>query len=65
MLRSTLATAANILHIVGAAKDGRDASWRSPASAQTAFTIGAVDWTHSRASFSSWGSDVDLFAPGV
>lgn len=46
--------------------DQVDASTTSPASAPAAITVGAVDdTTDSRASFSNFGSSVDVFAPGV
>lgn len=37
----------------------------SPASAPSAFTVGAIDANDNRASFSNYGSTVDIFAPGV
>ncbi|KAI1089598.1 subtilisin-like serine protease pepD [Rostrohypoxylon terebratum] len=59
------ATAAGILTVVGAGNDGALASSRSPASSRTALTVGAVSANRTRASFSNYGSAVDVFAPGV
>lgn len=42
-----------------------DARFTSPASAENAFTVAAIDRNNSRASFSNYGSVVDIFAPGV
>jgi subtilisin family serine protease len=42
-----------------------DANNQSPARVREALTIGAVDSTDTRASFSNYGMAVDLFAPGV
>lgn len=47
---------------------GNDAAYScdvSPASAIGAFTVGAVDSTDARASFSNWGRCVSAYAPGV
>ncbi|KAI0889336.1 subtilisin-like serine protease pepD [Annulohypoxylon maeteangense] len=59
------ASAAGILSVVGAGNDNALASTRSPASASTALTVGAITHNRTRASFSNYGSDVDVFAPGV
>jgi len=42
-----------------------DARFTSPASAENAFTVAAINRNNSRASFSNYGSVVDIFAPGV
>ncbi|KAI1460415.1 subtilisin-like serine protease pepD [Annulohypoxylon moriforme] len=59
------ATSSGILSVVGAGNDGALASTRSPASASTALTVGATSSNRTRASFSNYGSDVEVFAPGV
>ncbi|KAF2184168.1 subtilase [Zopfia rhizophila CBS 207.26] len=59
------AYAAGVLSVVGAANDGKDASTKSPASAPSAITVGAVAWNKTRASWSNYGLLVDIFAPGV
>lgn len=50
---------------VAAGNDGVNAINSSPASEQTACTVGAIDSTRTEASFSNYGSIVDVFAPGV
>ena len=50
---------------VAAGNDGADAAAYSPARVPSALTVGATDSTDARASFSNYGSVVDLFAPGV
>lgn len=42
-----------------------DARFTSPASAENAFTVAAIDRNNTRARFSNYGSVVDIFAPGV
>ncbi|XDG09171.1 hypothetical protein ABKA04_008786 [Annulohypoxylon sp. FPYF3050] len=59
------ATAAGILSVVGAGNDNALASTRSPASASTSLAVGAISSNRTRASFSNYGSCVDVFAPGV
>ncbi|KAI1379661.1 subtilisin-like serine protease pepD [Hypoxylon crocopeplum] len=67
MLNSAVdaASAMGVLSVVGAGNDGADASTRSPASAATALTVGAVYWNRTKAEWSNYGPDVDIFAPGV
>jgi len=50
---------------VAAGNDNADACSGSPASALGVVSVGAVDRTDTRASFSDFGPCVDLFAPGV
>ncbi|KFY00242.1 hypothetical protein V490_01425 [Pseudogymnoascus sp. VKM F-3557] len=57
--------AAGVTVVVAAGNDGADASDYSPASAPNAITVGAIDNTDARASFSNFGSVLDVFAPGV
>ncbi|KAK1635662.1 peptidase S8/S53 domain-containing protein [Colletotrichum phormii] len=51
--------------VVGPGNDGKDASAKSPASAQKAITVGAIAWNWSRADWSNFGPDVNIFAPGL
>ncbi len=51
--------------VVAAGNDNVDACGQSPARAGSALTVGATGNTDGRASFSNFGSCVDLFAPGV
>ena len=51
--------------VVAAGNDGVDASNTSPASVAAAITVGAIDSSDAKASWSNFGSVVDLFAPGV
>jgi Tol biopolymer transport system component len=57
--------AAGITYVVAAGNGPLDASNRSPARVTEAITVGATDDTDTRASFSNYGSALDLFAPGV
>lgn len=50
---------------VAAGNDGADAANSSPASERTACTVGAIDSSRTEASFSNYGSILDVFAPGV
>ncbi|KAF9445349.1 peptidase 1 [Macrolepiota fuliginosa MF-IS2] len=49
---------------VAAGNDGADAGSTSPARAPSAITVGAMTISDARASFSNFGSVVDIFAPG-
>ena len=49
---------------VAAGNDNQDACGYSPAAATEAVTVGASTLADGRASFSNWGSCVDVFAPG-
>ncbi|KAK8078580.1 hypothetical protein PG996_004750 [Apiospora saccharicola] len=51
--------------VVCAGNYNKDASSVSPASAPSAITVGAIDSEDRKASFSDYGEDVDVFAPGV
>jgi oryzin len=51
--------------VVAAGNDNDDASYYSPASEETAITVGAIDADDNRASFSNYGSVVDIFGAGV
>ncbi|GAB1694663.1 S8 family serine peptidase [Krasilnikovia sp. M28-CT-15] len=57
--------ASGITYAVAAGNNNDDACQYSPAAAPAAITVGATDPGDVRASFSDYGSCVDLFAPGV
>jgi len=56
---------AGVTVVVAAGNDGTDASNTSPASEPSAITVGAIDSTDAKASFSNYGAILDVFAPGV
>ncbi len=58
------AVKAGVNVVVAAGNDSRDACGESPARVPNALTIGATTKTDARASFSNYGSCVDLWAPG-
>jgi len=58
------AAAAGITVVVAAGNSNTDACSTSPARAPQALTIGATTSTDARASYSNYGSCVNLFAPG-
>ena len=51
-----------VVVITSAGNDGFDACNKSPASVETAITVAAIGNDDSRASFSNYGSCVDIFA---
>jgi len=57
-------TAAGVVLAVAAGNDGRDACRFSPAAAPSAITVGATTKTDSKASYSNYGTCLDIFAPG-
>ncbi|HEU4346940.1 MAG TPA: S8 family serine peptidase [Actinoplanes sp.] len=57
--------AAGVTYAVAAGNDDTDACKQSPASLADAITVAATDSADTRASFSNYGTCVDLFAPGV
>jgi subtilisin family serine protease len=59
------ATQAGITVVAAAGNSNANACNFSPAGAPTAVTVGATDVTDTRASFSNWGSCVDVYAPGA
>lgn len=59
------AISAGVTVVVAAGNDNRDACCYSPARVSAAITVGATTSTNYRASFSNYGSCLDLFAPGV
>ncbi|MBW3626393.1 MAG: S8 family serine peptidase [Actinobacteria bacterium] len=54
-----------VTYTVAAGNDDADACTRSPARVGEALTVAASTSSDARASFSNWGSCVDLFAPGA
>ncbi|QSZ34964.1 hypothetical protein DSL72_007826 [Monilinia vaccinii-corymbosi] len=61
----TSTVAAGVTVVVAAGNDNANAANTSPASTPDAITVGAIDTTDARASFSNYGSVLDIFAPGV
>lgn len=61
----TNSIASGVTYAIAAANDFQDACLTSPGSTPNAITVGATDITDTRASFSDFGTCVDLFAPGV
>jgi subtilisin family serine protease len=61
------AVAAGIVVVVAAGNSNVDACTTSPAAAVSAITVGASEYTTSdtQATFSNWGTCVDMYAPGV
>jgi subtilisin family serine protease len=56
---------AGVVYALAAGNSNADACNSSPSGTIEALTVGATDVNDNRASFSNWGSCVDLFAPGV
>lgn len=56
---------AGVFVAVAAGNSNEDAAGTSPASAPLVCTVGATDQSDLRATFSSYGEVVDVFAPGV
>ncbi|MFI5552437.1 S8 family peptidase [Streptomyces sp. NPDC051738] len=57
--------ASGVTYTVAAGNDGLPAGLYSPAAVKEAITVGATDKKDARASFSNFGSALDVFAPGV
>ncbi|GGM27572.1 S8 family serine peptidase [Dactylosporangium sucinum] len=62
-VRSSVAS--GLTYVVAAGNNNVDACTVSPARTAEAVTVGAIDATDTRASFSNYGSCLDIFAPGV
>jgi subtilisin family serine protease len=56
--------AAGVTYAIAAGNNNRNACSYSPARVATAITVGATTSTDARASYSNYGSCLDLFAPG-
>ncbi|MET7357174.1 S8 family peptidase [Streptomyces sp. NPDC005562] len=56
--------ASGVTYAVAAGNESTDASTKSPARVAEAITVGATTSTDARASYSNYGSILDLFAPG-
>lgn len=56
--------ASGVTYVVAAGNDGRKACNQSPADDPAAITVGATDSHDRRASYSNYGTCVDIFAPG-
>ena len=54
-----------VTYVVIAGNGNDNAANYHPADIEAALTVGAVDWNGNRASFSGWGTSVDIWAPGV
>jgi len=57
--------AAGVVHVVAAGNENTDACNSSPAREPLAITVGATNSSDQRASFSNYGTCLDIFAPGV
>src|SRR2546421_813818 len=57
--------ASGVTYAVAAGNDNADACTASPARTAQAITVGATDSADTRATFSNYGTCVDIFAPGV
>jgi subtilisin family serine protease len=57
-------TASGVTYAIAAGNSNANACSYSPASAPSAITVGATTNTDARASYSNYGTCVDLFAPG-
>jgi subtilisin family serine protease len=60
----TRSIAAGITYALAAGNENQNACNVSPARTPNAITVGATTNTDARASFSNWGTCVDIFAPG-
>ena len=56
---------ANIPVVIAAGNSDEDASLTSPSDVKEAIVVGATDITDTKADFSNFGANVDIFAPGM
>ncbi len=59
------ATNQGVLFVVAGGNENQNACNSSPARAASAYTVGATDSSDRRASFSNFGTCLEIFAPGV
>ncbi|MDT7813754.1 MAG: hypothetical protein QOJ42_3670 [Acidobacteriaceae bacterium] len=57
--------ASGVTYVIAAGNDGQDYRNFSPARVSEAITVGAVDFSDAKASFSNYGPMLDVLAPGV
>lgn len=60
----TNSIASGVTYAIAAGNSSADACGHSPAATPNALTVGATDSTDTRASYSNYGTCVDIFAPG-
>ncbi|KAF4447412.1 putative endopeptidase K [Fusarium austroafricanum] len=58
------ASSSGVISAIAAGNENQNAANVSPASAASAITVGAIDSSWSIASYSNWGTVLDIFAPG-
>ncbi len=61
----TNSVASGVTYAIAAGNSSADACSYSPASTPNAITVGATDSTDARASYSNYGTCLDIFAPGT
>ncbi|KAF4976259.1 hypothetical protein FZEAL_7048 [Fusarium zealandicum] len=59
------ASRSGVISIIAAGNEAQNAANVSPASAPSAVTVGAIDSTWAIASYSNYGTVLDIFAPGT